>query len=207
MDCSLPGSSIHGIFPGKSTGVGCHCLLRFVQLNHFVFIHTMVITNRKLLNILLCLKEFIGKLIWWIKVNEGFIKYVTLSYSKQLQNSGKTQVLGIIVSDLLHFYTDCLMHLDTEQSLSRPWFPYLQKWTCLSKSLQVSRFKILIQNKKIIFMMTLIILLFTYDANIKKVINLNSVLEAWYHPYLPRIWWLILMIFHSSSIFAKDWVN
>ena len=27
MDCSLPGSSVHGIFPGKSTGVGCHCLL------------------------------------------------------------------------------------------------------------------------------------------------------------------------------------
>ena len=34
MDCSLPGSSIHGIyqarvlgFLGKSTGVGCHCLL------------------------------------------------------------------------------------------------------------------------------------------------------------------------------------
>ena len=28
MGCSLPGSSGHGIFPGKSTGVGCHCLLR-----------------------------------------------------------------------------------------------------------------------------------------------------------------------------------
>ena len=28
MDCSLPGSSVHGIFPGKSTGVGCHCLLQ-----------------------------------------------------------------------------------------------------------------------------------------------------------------------------------
>ena len=28
IDCSPPGSSIHGIFPGKSTGVGCHCLLR-----------------------------------------------------------------------------------------------------------------------------------------------------------------------------------
>ena len=27
MDCSLPGSSVHGIFPGNSTGVGCHCLL------------------------------------------------------------------------------------------------------------------------------------------------------------------------------------
>ena len=25
MDCSPPGSSIHGIFPGKSTAVGCHC--------------------------------------------------------------------------------------------------------------------------------------------------------------------------------------
>ena len=25
MDCSLPGSSVHGIH-GKSTGVGCHCL-------------------------------------------------------------------------------------------------------------------------------------------------------------------------------------
>ena len=23
MDCSLPGSSVHGIFPGKDTGVGC----------------------------------------------------------------------------------------------------------------------------------------------------------------------------------------
>ena len=28
MDCSLPGSSIHG-----STGVGCHCLLRLLALH------------------------------------------------------------------------------------------------------------------------------------------------------------------------------
>ena len=28
MDCSLPSSSVHGIFPGESTGVGCHCLLQ-----------------------------------------------------------------------------------------------------------------------------------------------------------------------------------
>ena len=171
----------------------------------------MVITNRKLRNILLCLKEFIGKLIWWIKVNKGFIKYVTLSYSNQLRNSRKTQVLSSIVSDLLHFYADFLMHLDTGQSLSGQWFPYLQKSTCLSKSFHISRFK------KIIFIMTLntsfltlinfSFLLFIYDANLKNVINLNSVLEVWYHPYLPRIWWLILTIFHFSSIFAKDWVN
>ena len=28
MDCSLPGFSIHGIFPGKRTRVGCHFLLQ-----------------------------------------------------------------------------------------------------------------------------------------------------------------------------------
>ena len=28
IDCSLPGSSVHGDFPGKNTGVGCHTLLQ-----------------------------------------------------------------------------------------------------------------------------------------------------------------------------------
>ena len=28
MDCSLPGSSVHGDCPGKNTGVGCHALLQ-----------------------------------------------------------------------------------------------------------------------------------------------------------------------------------
>ena len=28
MDCSLPGSPVHGDFPGKNTGVGCHALLQ-----------------------------------------------------------------------------------------------------------------------------------------------------------------------------------
>ena len=28
MDCSLPGSSAHGILQGKNTGVGCHDLLQ-----------------------------------------------------------------------------------------------------------------------------------------------------------------------------------
>ena len=26
MDCSLPGTSVHGNSPGKNTGVGCHAL-------------------------------------------------------------------------------------------------------------------------------------------------------------------------------------
>ena len=28
MDCSPPGSSVHGASPGKNTGVGCHALLQ-----------------------------------------------------------------------------------------------------------------------------------------------------------------------------------
>ena len=28
MDCSMPGSSVHGNSPGKNTGVGCHALLQ-----------------------------------------------------------------------------------------------------------------------------------------------------------------------------------
>ena len=31
-DCSLPGSSAHGIFPGKNTGVGCHFLLQCMKV-------------------------------------------------------------------------------------------------------------------------------------------------------------------------------
>jgi len=27
MDCSAPGSSVHGDSPGKNTGVGCHALI------------------------------------------------------------------------------------------------------------------------------------------------------------------------------------
>ena len=28
MDCSLLGSSVHGKYPGKNTGVGCHAFLQ-----------------------------------------------------------------------------------------------------------------------------------------------------------------------------------
>ena len=28
MDCSLPGSSVHGDSPAKNTGVGCHAFLQ-----------------------------------------------------------------------------------------------------------------------------------------------------------------------------------
>ena len=36
MDCSLPGSSIHGIFQARVfTGMGCHCLLRTISIHNY----------------------------------------------------------------------------------------------------------------------------------------------------------------------------
>ena len=35
-DCSLLGSSVHGIFPGKTTGVGCHFLLQRIRSNNIL---------------------------------------------------------------------------------------------------------------------------------------------------------------------------
>ena len=32
VDCSPPGFSVHGNFPGKNTGVGCHLLLQGIFL-------------------------------------------------------------------------------------------------------------------------------------------------------------------------------
>ena len=46
MDCSLPGSSVHGDFPGKNTGRGCHFLLRGIFLTQG--------SNSYLLCLLLC---------------------------------------------------------------------------------------------------------------------------------------------------------
>ena len=48
MDCSLPGCSVHGIFPGKNTGVDCHFLFQVLfltqelnlSLQHLLHWHT-----------------------------------------------------------------------------------------------------------------------------------------------------------------------
>ena len=42
MDCSPPGSSVHGDSPGKNTGVGCHFLLQgifFTQGSNLGLLH------------------------------------------------------------------------------------------------------------------------------------------------------------------------
>ena len=41
VDHSPPGSSVHGIFLGKNTGVGCHFLLQGIFLTHRPNLHLL----------------------------------------------------------------------------------------------------------------------------------------------------------------------
>ena len=37
VDCSPPGSSVHGDSPGENTGVGCHVLLQAINVNYIYY--------------------------------------------------------------------------------------------------------------------------------------------------------------------------
>ena len=85
MDCSLPGSSIHGIFPGKSTGVGCHCLLQCL---------CYISTNR----ISRTLRMQSYSLVWYLKPStmRPAPGVTLLAQSHQIPNTGATfQVRGM----------------------------------------------------------------------------------------------------------------
>ena len=41
IDCSPPDSSVHGIFPGRTTGVGCHFLLQRMFLTQGLNLHLL----------------------------------------------------------------------------------------------------------------------------------------------------------------------
>ena len=45
MDCSPPGSSVHGDSPGKSTGVGCHALLQGILLTKGSNLHLLCLLH------------------------------------------------------------------------------------------------------------------------------------------------------------------
>ena len=50
MACSLPGSSVHGIFQGKNTGVGCHFLLQSIFLTQGSNPHLLhILLDRRIL--------------------------------------------------------------------------------------------------------------------------------------------------------------
>ena len=45
MDCSPPGSSDHGILPGKHTGVGCHALLQGIFPTQGLNLHLLCLLH------------------------------------------------------------------------------------------------------------------------------------------------------------------
>ena len=47
MDCSPPGSSVHGISPGKNTGVGCHFLLQGIFLTQGLSMRLLSLQHRQ----------------------------------------------------------------------------------------------------------------------------------------------------------------
>ena len=81
MDCSPPGSSVHGYSPGKNTGVGCHALLQEIFLTQG-------------LNIcLLCL------LHWHVSSLQPVLPGKSIPLS---QHSRITTYVGILHSGVLH---------------------------------------------------------------------------------------------------------
>ena len=56
MDCGPPGSSVHGIFSSKNTGVGCHFLLQGI----FPIQGSNIVPIQRLLCLLYC-TESLGK--------------------------------------------------------------------------------------------------------------------------------------------------
>ena len=98
MDCSLPGSSIHGIFPGKSTGVGCHCLLELHYYNHWSYIELYIWSTASSLVIIsvegsviyLVIQEII---ILWNKQNiNGILNNISGIKSKYFSHEPPTPV-------------------------------------------------------------------------------------------------------------------
>ena len=61
MDCSLPGSSVHGDSPGKNTAVGCHALLQGIFLTQGL--------NSGLLHCrqIFCHLSYREGLPWWLR--------------------------------------------------------------------------------------------------------------------------------------------
>jgi len=59
MDCSPPGSSIHGDSPGKNTGVGCHSLLQGIFPTQRLNPYLLQLLNSYPWNFLLSPKFFI----------------------------------------------------------------------------------------------------------------------------------------------------
>ena len=77
MDCSLPGSSVHGIFPGKSTGVGRQCLL-----------HRNILELSKVLTISYTWCKSINHSVTAFFKKKNLVENLTFHYFHQVENWG-----------------------------------------------------------------------------------------------------------------------
>ena len=77
MDCSLPGSSVHGDSPDKNTGVGCHAFLQGIfptqgMFSSSTFIYYVYTCMYIYIHICMCIyvenvkHTEVEKIIWWI---------------------------------------------------------------------------------------------------------------------------------------------
>ena len=70
MDYSMPDSSVHGNFPGKNTGVGCHALLQGIFLTQRL--------NPRVLCLLELASEFFTTSATWAAKKKKKLTYLNL---------------------------------------------------------------------------------------------------------------------------------
>ena len=94
MDCSLLGSSVNGIFPDKSTGVGCHCLLH-KYIRYFAKRWKNSVLNKKyevpvLMELMvLCMWQILNQYSHNLKINIGKCDdWIWCIYRSALETSG-----------------------------------------------------------------------------------------------------------------------
>ena len=109
MDCSPPGSSVHGIFPGKNIGVGCHFLLQGIFLTQGSNLHLLHLLHWQLDSLPL---EPPGKPI--------LSTYIYFSIINKLLSKRKENLPSFMTSLKSYFLLESFITV-----LSGRYFPYL----------------------------------------------------------------------------------
>ena len=104
MECSLPGSSVHG-FPSKNTGVGCHSLLNGIFLTKGLNVHCLLYLQADSLPSQLPGKSFIiPNMMWMMCVHACSVTQLCLTLCDPMDYSlPESSVLGISQARILEW--------------------------------------------------------------------------------------------------------
>ena len=91
MDCSPPGSSLHGIFSGNNTEVGCHSLLQRIFLTQGSNPHLL---DRRQILYHLSHRETKEKLVFAKEKNKEGIPIKKTACAKAPSNDGSWNILS-----------------------------------------------------------------------------------------------------------------